>query len=298
MRKVFSVHNDSGRSFVRQRRYSVRRVKYWLLRAVIVLLCVSVFFQPLVHFPYFEKRTMPEKKAIDAILEKSQLNSSDYQVLFGQTGLGKPAIDQLRARKGYTKEDILVYQDFFLEELETKCQPASLFTKQDLILSDEKEKVPMAPLEDGDIILSFSSHSLGWKHGHAGLVVDAEQGLCLEAVMPGSVSKIKSTDHWRTYSSFLILRLKTADRQERQSIAAYAYENLVNVPYSLTSGLIGRKKPRNSDNLKAQCAYLIWYAFIRFGYDLDSDGGKLVTVEDLKESPELQVIQAFGMKLS
>ncbi len=45
-----------------------------------------------------------------------------------------------------------------------------------------------------------------------------------------------------------------------------------------------------------QCAHLIWCAFREFGYNLDGDGGLIVTPKDLYESPLLEVIQVYGMK--
>jgi hypothetical protein len=40
---------------------------------------------------------------------------------------------------------------------------------------------------------------------------------------------------------------------------------------------------------------LVWYAYQRFGYDLDSDGGFLVTPKDISDSEELIIIQKFGI---
>jgi hypothetical protein len=38
----------------------------------------------------------------------------------------------------------------------------------------------------------------------------------------------------------------------------------------------------------------VWYAWQVFGYDLDSDGGRLVTVEDIWESDLLEIVQVYG----
>ena len=34
---------------------------------------------------------------------------------------------------------------------------------------------------------------------------------------------------------------------------------------------------------------------MQFGYDLDGDGGSLVTVEDLLQSSNLEILQIFGL---
>lgn len=45
-----------------------------------------------------------------------------------------------------------------------------------------------------------------------------------------------------------------------------------------------------------QCAYLVWYAWNHFGYDLDSDGGHFVTSADLLHSDLLEVVQVYAME--
>ena len=47
----------------------------------------------------------------------------------------------------------------------------------------------------------------------------------------------------------------------------------------------------------AHCSYLIWYAWNRFGYDLDSDGGRLVTCDDILNSPLVEIVQVYGLDL-
>ncbi|MCI8790350.1 MAG: hypothetical protein HFH92_14885 [Lachnospiraceae bacterium] len=44
-----------------------------------------------------------------------------------------------------------------------------------------------------------------------------------------------------------------------------------------------------------QCAHLVWYAYRNFGYDLDSDGGFVVTPDDLYHSDLLELVQIYGI---
>ncbi len=279
------------------RKRSVRKIVL-LAAAVLLLLCAAIF-QPFVHgFSAGGPLAAQEHRAkqpIEQVLAKPELDKADYKLLWEQTGLGPAAIDEIRSKPDYQMEDILLFQDCFLCQAETKCCSSSLFTKQDKVVMAGNRQVPMAELQDGDILISFSSHSLGWQHGHAALVVDGENLLTLEAVMPGSSSKIRSCKYWNTYSNFMILRLKGVSEAERAEIARFARENLVGVPYSLISGFFGEREKADSKEMTAQCAYLIWYAFMRFGYDLDSDGGRLVTVADLQGSPLLEIVQIFGI---
>ena len=47
--------------------------------------------------------------------------------------------------------------------------------------------------------------------------------------------------------------------------------------------------------LYTSCAHLVWEAYQSTGLDLDSDGGKIVTVKDLANSEYLDVVQVYGV---
>jgi hypothetical protein len=85
----------------------------------------------------------------------------------------------------------------------------------------------------------------------------------------------------------MVLRLKGANPETGQKVAEFALSSLDGIPYRLSSGLLGTPA---ENSLTAQCAYLVWYAYSRFGYDLDGDGGRLVTVADSAASPLLERI--------
>lgn len=170
------------------------------------------------------------------------------------------------------------------------CVPLSLIVREERLSDGAQNDLP--PLEDGDILLTDCAHSFGWRHGHAALVLDGRLGLTLEAVTVGVPSDIQSAQRWRRYPTFTVMRLKNADPVTRRAVAEYALEHLRQVPYRLTSGLFDDSLP--SELSGSQCAYLVWYAYRQFGYDLDSDGGRLVTVEDLRRSPYLEVVARVG----
>lgn len=268
------------------KKWSRKKVCY--LTAGILLVSAATILQPLAHWKPCVHKNVPSPKNILSILDKSSLNKNDYSLLMEQMGLGKTAVDQMRRGNVYSKKDFLLFQTSYLQKKESRCISSTFFTKQDRLVTGTNERTPMAPLEDGDIFLCFSSHSLGWRHGHAGLLVDAEKGLCLEAVKPGTCSSLCPVDHWQDYDCFYILRLKTASLKERKEIACYARKNLNGIPYSLMSGFLPHQEQKQ---LKSQCAYLVWYAYKQFGYDLDSDGGRIVTVRDLMDSEQLELIQ-------
>ncbi len=164
------------------------------------------------------------------------------------------------------------------------CRPMNLITREDYLAAGSQA---LPALEEGDILLTFSTHSFGWRHGHAGLVVDGERALVLEAEILGRPSSVVPADHWRSYSTLLVLRLKGVEPEVRRSVADFALQTLNGTPYRLTSGWFGEQA---ADAVTVQCAYLVWYAYAHFGNDLDGDGGMLVTVADLAASPLLEQV--------
>ena len=151
----------------------------------------------------------------------------------------------------------------------------------------------LTDLQPGDLLVTFSTHTLGWRHGHAALVIDSDT--VLEAAMPGTVSALSSSDSWVTYASLLHLRVRDVSEQQQAAAADFAKSHLAGLPYGFFCGLGQHNAPAAPSSL--QCAYLPWYAWHSQGMDLDSDGGRLVTVLDLAMSPQLEVIHSWGQSL-
>ncbi len=170
-------------------------------------------------------------------------------------------------------------------EADSVCSPMAVVLREERLAGGRLHDLP--PLEDGDILVTPCAHTFGWRHGHAGIVVNAAEGLTVEAVSIGTRSAVSSVRHWRTYPTFTVLRLKDADPVTRRAAGLYAQNHLVDLPYRLTSGL-REKEP--AEAACCHCAYLVWYAYRQFGYDLDGDGGHLVTVADLASSPYLEAV--------
>lgn len=174
-------------------------------------------------------------------------------------------------------------------------------------------------IQTGDILITFSGHVFGWRSGHAAIVINAEKRLTLEAITLGCDSRICSLDDWEEYPSVAVLRLKGASPWEREQIAAYAMEYLQGLPYRLTAFAVfdgGDGLPSGAAPMEAvpeglasvgtgifpknsltgtQCAHLVWYAYRNFGYNLDSDGGFVVTPEDIYRSKLLEIVQIYGI---
>lgn len=271
-----------------------------LLFSVALLLGLTNFLQT--RWSHRHPRFTPETAQMDLtpLLEKAHLDQADYRLLLHQTGLSPDAVDALLEQGDAGKQTILEIQDGFFHAPEPQCVPliGGRFTCQDL-LRDEQDQpiygVPLSPLQPGDILLSFSTHTLGWRHGHAGLVIDPARAAVLEAVQLGVNSYLVHARHWQTYSNFMVLRVKDATAQQRRQVADFANHTLKDVPYSLLSGLTGAKDQPIEEGPGVHCAYLPWYAWNQAEVDLDANGGPIVTVGDLARSPELEVVQVFGM---
>ncbi len=231
---------------------------------------------------------------LEAYLRKKELSEEEYIHLFCQTGLGKAAIDELITRGDYERISKL-QQDFF-KEAKVCCEPNTIISREEIqVCSSEDLLVEIPVVENGDILITFNCHVLGWRVGHAGIVVDAENRQTLEARVLGSDSAVMSLEHWRKYPSFAVLRLRGATKEERQQIAEYAAAHLAGIPYRLMAGIL--TMPSQEEVAGTQCAHLVWYSYMHYGYNLDSNGGRVVTPQNLFDSPLLEVVQVYGMDI-
>lgn len=273
----------------------------------------------------------PEYEQVDlsAILEKETLSDEEYDILVRQTGLARAGVDELR--ENGREEELLLLQQRFFAEVEYECRRSFLIFRSERIVSEETRQSEDSGLQrcvadgaesvngtaayaflpvvqNGDILISFSGHFFGWRCGHAGIVINAEEGQTLEAVALGSDSKICSLEHWEEYPCFALLRLKNATQEERDEIAAYAADHLEGIPYEILSFCKLQTEEKGVRDFTAepetedggspsgtQCAHLVWLAYAHFGFDLDSDGGYIVTPSDIYGSGLLEVVQIYGL---
>lgn len=243
-------------------------------------------------------RTLPSCEKIDLseLLQKEEWTEEDYSVLYHQTGLTKAGVLSV------PREELPLFQEAFFFEGEVRHDdPAAVTTQYDHLYDPATEKpvlAPIVPLEDGDILVTNACHTYGWRNGHAAIVTDGPTGSLLESITLGVNSQIDlGGDEWfREAGAFMVLRLKDADEGTRAAIAQGATKTLLDVPYSVFVGFFS-KKDQCKDGGKAKvthCSHLVWQAFHNAGYDLDSNGGPLVTARDIARSPLLDVVQVYG----
>ncbi len=276
------------------------KVLGWVLGAVLAFAALWFFLQG--PFAHRLRPFVPQYDRVDLspILKKEQLNLNDYETLYAQTGLGPSAVDDLLAQGEAGVEQILDTQDaFFVPPAEGDCSLLGVTTREHRYLDDDGRLIyaaPLAPLKEGDILISLSTHTAGWTHGHAGLVIDPdpERPVTVESVVLGSLSGTMNANHWRSYTTMMVLR-PIADDETRHQVAQIAREKLVDIPYSLVSGVFGDKFQPLDGPHDAHCGYLPWYVWMAVGLDLDGDGGRIVAPGDLAMSDRVEVVQVYGI---
>jgi len=272
----------------------------WIL-TVMILLAVTVALYIWTKHSEKQAHVMPgaEMISIEEPVRKPEWAAADLQLLQEQTGLSSEALFYLAEKD--RKEDILLFQKAYFQPVIISCRANTIITREECVVDEmgiSKVGMPIPYLEEGDILITGCSHFLGWRNGHAALVVNAEKRLILEAQVLGQPAVITTMNHWERYPSFMVLRLKGADKEERKAIAAYAEKYLEGVSYRLAAGIMDRIANKSMKEIPqgTHCAHLVWYAYKMYGYDLDSDGGIIVTPKDIAKSEKLKIIQSYGVK--
>lgn len=242
-------------------------------------------------------RWTPDYSRVDLmpILMKQERDEQDYRILLQQTGLHQHTVDELIT--DHQTDTIVRLQDYFFASPSIRCKKNSPISREEFVVDEDGYKAfatEIVPLEAGDILLTLCSHTFGWRNGHAAIVVDGDKGITLESVVLGQDSCTQPVSKWQKYASFMVFRLKDASQEERAAIAETALEKLNGIPYGFSMGLWTPKHPEDKVEL-THCAHLVWEAFLQFGYDLDSDGGRIVTPKDIANSPLLELRQVYGM---
>ena len=260
------------------------------IAAVLALFIAGIINELNVRYvPDYEKINLGIYQGISP----DRISEEDYKALFWQTGLGRDAVDTIFNSSADPVHVLKIHQDNFFEPPGYECKKIGPVTGEERLYDEEgnlKRGFLFADVRDGDIIITKSTHTLGWRHGHAGVVTDAKKGETLEAVFWGNPTKFQMLSKWQIYPAVIQLRLK--DKEIGAQAAAFARENLVGIDYGFLTGLLFSKFYEEINN--TQCSHLPWYIYMNFGYDLDSDGGWLVTPKDITKSAHLEIVQIYG----
>lgn len=253
-----------------------------LILAIRHILCVNgAFYKP----DY-------EKKDISSVLEKDTLSDDDYMLIYKQTGVSPHSAREI-IKDGDTQL-LFNLQDLFFKKPDFKKNYIAY-----PVTAEERNKeqwTPLVPLKKGDILVTFNTQTMDWRHGHLGLVLNDSGTQLLEHMSIGEISCTTDAFYWGTYPSFMVLR--HPDRKLAEKAADYAKENLVGIPYDLFTGIFSKKDKTGEEKPASHCSHIVWQAYKSQGADIDKNGGLLVTPRDVAMSDELQIVQIFGFNPS
>lgn len=260
----------------------------WVLRGVkIVFILSSVVLMLQTQLAHLDISPEAEREDLSQVLSQSALTDADFELIFAQTGLGKSLVEEYFSAG--ENEKILGYQDAFLADYAVECASIiGYLTCGDTLT--EGAAPDFADLRAGDILLTFSTHTAGWRHGHIALVID--ENSVVESTAIGDISAWHDLSNWKACADFYVLRVVDVDDETAQKVADFATENLVNIPYGLLCDIFDDKTHKEAD-FTAHCAYLIWYAWNEHGINLDGNDGVIVLPKDFLESEKLEVVQYF-----
>ncbi len=235
------------------------------------------------------------KTDLTQLAQAEDWTDENYDALFRQTGLGRPALDELKTYENFA-EKLKEFQDEFFYRGKIEHDMAAVTTPHDRFA--DGHAAPAATLKKGDIILSSACHTFGWRNGHAAIVLNPRLETTIESFTPSEPSGIGSLKWFLNSSNFMVLRLKAEYRRDvdPEKVADAAAENLIGIPYDLTVGVLSPKDQCKNGRTakKTQCAHIVWQAFYNFGLDIDSNGGAVVVPRDIARSKYFEVVQMSG----
>lgn len=167
--------------------------------------------------------------------------------------------------------------------------PVGLLTLEERCVDEKKQQVAchqLTDIQEGDILITKSNHTLFYRHGHAGVVIDAKEGLVLEALGYGESSTFEPLEKWNYYPTVKVLRLKDASQQDR--LMSQNFTPFLGIDYHLFA--------RKADLSATHCADIVWKVFNQIGIDVDSNGGYFVTPKDIAKSPYFFEIASYGFE--
>lgn len=280
------------------------KVFYKICKVITVILAVVILFfstdfvlsEITDKWAYDDAVSNDEKwtEIINKIENNISLTESDYEDIFLQSGLGKPAVDKLLADG--RPDEIEAYRDYYVSDKDYYCYRKGVFACHESITDFNGERIynpPFADLQEGDIIVTLSIHSLGWRHGHATIITDAEKGEGVQAVMIGEKSNTALVDSWAKYPLVAVLRPKDIGEETRDKVAEFAQENLKGLSYSFFGGIFTGRDAQEVPKA-TQCAHLVWYAYMACGVDIAPESGRIITPKDFLKSENLEIVQVYG----
>ena len=264
---------------------------FWSIFAVFVILFCAEIYDAISLADYH----VPPYVDLSEVAAKEELSKEDYALIFSQTGLAKPAVEDLRESSENFLETLKIFQSQKLSPAYSGREYLFFpFTVAEVLKeTDGKNRyLTLPPLKKGDILITKSTKSFIYRHGHAAIVIDDGKTVA-EAFMIGSESDTSSVASWEAYATIMVLRPK-AGQETVDNAVNFAQEKLLGVPYRLLTGISDKDQSDHEIVNATQCSHLVWQAYKAAGVDLDADGTWLVTPADISASDDLELVYSFG----
>ncbi len=255
---------------------------FFLIFALAIFVWHIIVANTVIYTPKYQREDISD------LVKKNNISDDDYMKIYEQTGVSPYAAKKMIESGDYAALQQLNETYFDVQEIE------KIFIAYPITLEErnKEQKTPIADLEKGDILVTFNTHTMGWRHGHCAIVLDENADTLLEHMSIGNVSCKTSPVSWEMYPSFVVLRHK--DKEIAQNAAEYAEKNLVEIPYNILAGVI-KKDKTGEENPSSHCSHIVWQAYKSQGVDLDNNKGIFVTPKDIALSEELEVVQIYGI---
>lgn len=222
---------------------------------------------------------------VNKLIIGADLTDLEYQIIAKQTGLSKSSVLNLKQKnKLYMLSD---YQNDYLYNRKYKRNYFAFFTCEELL---DEMHLPFVDLRTGDVLITASSITSFFRHGHAGIVIDGSTGETVEAYSPLEKSCISTVDTWLSYNTIMLLRVKEGYEELAKAAAEYARNNLVNIKYSLFSST----NDSVANVKRTHCSQLVYLAYKYAGIEIDTDGNWIVTAKELSQSKYFEIIEVKG----
>ncbi|MBR2404741.1 MAG: hypothetical protein IKA95_03695, partial [Clostridia bacterium] len=267
----------------------IYRIKlYGIVFIILAILCARHIHCALgvFHSPSYSKED------ITHIIDSKNVSDTDLEFVFRQTGVS-PQIARDLINSQNTDLLLKLNEKYFAEPENKRNYIFFPLTAEERNTASATELVPV---KNGDILITFNTHTCDWRHGHAAIVTNAEKGEILEHKSVGNVSELGNIRQWGSYPSFVVLRYPDDDLAQKAS--TYARENLVGIEYNIFAGVVKKDKSDEKTPSSSHCSHIVWQAYKSQGVDIDQDKGIIVTPHDIAMSDKLSVVQIFGLDLA
>jgi uncharacterized protein YycO len=227
------------------------------------------------------------KEDITPVLYKDSYSDEDYEFLYRQTGLGKIGIDELVSLGDY-KKIITIHHQFF-DKQNLTFDRFSVFAA----VQRRSDTVTLhASLANGDILYSPSTYFSFAEIGHTAIVIDEENEIMAQASGYGTPLMNVDVRSFFARPMYVILRVNISE-DERLGAVNFVNKNCLGAKYSIFAGLTEKESDGKMET--THCSHFIHAAYASVGIDLNTDGGKIIMPRDIFNSPNVSVVQVFGI---